>query len=387
MASIVISGALANKPTNGGAAWTRLSWALGFKRLGYDVCFVEQISPSTCIDQRGARCAVDHSINVAYFTTITERFGLDAALIVEGETRSIGLAWDELVDVAQTADMLVNISGHLTADAFKHRFRKRIFIDLDPGYTQFWHAEGLAEDRLRDHDFYFSVGENIGQPFCDIPRGNVTWQPIRQPVVLDEWPVTPLAASPTRFTTVASWRGPLGRVKHHDTTFGVKAHEFRKFIALPTISDYAFEIALAVDPADQRDVESLHANRWRVVDPKCVVPDPLTFRHYVQHSSAEFSVAQGVYVETQSGWFSDRTVRYLASGKPALVQDTGWSRNYPSGRGLLGFRTLAEAVDGAERIARDYAEHSRAARAIAEEFFDSSKVLSALIEAVDGRSG
>ena len=123
-----------------------------------------------------------------------------------------------------------------------------------------------------------------------------------------------------------------------------------------------------------------------MVDPKSVVPDPLTFREYVQSSSAEFSVAQGVYVETQSGWFSDRTVRYLASGKPALVQDTGWSRNYPSGRGLLGFRTLEEAVDGAERIAADYAEHCRAARAIAGEFFDSATVLRSLVEAVDGQS-
>ena len=209
MGSIVISGALANKPANGGAAWTRLSWALGFKRLGYDVYFVEQISPSTCVDHRGARCAVDDSINLSYFRTVTGRFELDAGLIVEGGTRSIGLTWDELVDVAQTADMLVNISGHLTVEALKDQFRKRIFIDLDPGYTQFWHAEALAEHRLRDHDFYFSVGENIGQPFCGISSGDIPWRPIRQPVVLDEWPVAPLGESPPRFTTVASWRGPL----------------------------------------------------------------------------------------------------------------------------------------------------------------------------------
>jgi hypothetical protein len=386
MPSIVIGGALANKPGNGGAAWTRLSWAIGFKRLGYDVYFVEQISPSICVDQTGAPCPVEDSVNLAYFAAVTQRFGLDAALIVEGEARSIGLACDQLIDVAETADMLVNISGHLTAAALKHRFRKRIFIDLDPGYTQFWHAEGLAEQQLRDHDLYFSVGENIGQPCCEIPSGDILWRPIRQPVVLDQWPVLPSAVPPARFTTIASWRGPLGRARHHDTAFGVKAHEFRKFAALPSVSAHAFEIALEVDAADQRDVESLRATGWTVVNPKCVVPDPIRFREYVQSSSAEFSVAQGVYVETQSGWFSDRTVRYLASGKPALVQDTGWSRNYPSGCGLLGFRTLDEAVDGAERIARDYAEHCRAARAIAEEFFDSATVLRALVEAVDGPS-
>jgi hypothetical protein len=280
--------------------------------------------------------------------------------------------------------MLVNISGHLTDAVLKPRFRRRIFIDLDPGYTQFWHAAGLAGDRLRDHDFYFSVGENIGQPFCEVPSGSIAWRPIRQPVVLEEWPVVASATLPPRFTTIASWRGPLGRVTRDDTTYGVKAHEFRKFMAVPGLSELSFEIALEVDPADQSDLEALRENGWHVVDPKHVVPDPAAFRRYVQQSGAEFSVAQGIYVDTRSGWFSDRTVRYLASGKPAVVQDTGWSRNYPSGDGLLPFRTVAEAVGAAASVASDYAGHSRAARAIAEAFFDSDKVLSELLETVEG---
>jgi len=382
MATIVISGALANKPANGGAAWTRLSWALGFKRLGYDVTFVEQIAPSTCVDGSGSPCAVEDSLNLAYFTAVTEQFELNAALIVEGERRSIGTPWEQLLDTAQAAEMLVNISGHLTCEALKPRFRRRVFIDLDPGYTQFWHVAGLAEDRLRDHDCYFSVGENIGQPFCAIPHGDIAWRPIRQPVVLEDWPLVAFTPAPTRFTTIASWRGPLGRVTHDQRMFGVKAHEFRKFAALPTLSDSTFEIALDVDPADRRDVDALRQHRWCVVDPKCVVADPLAFRRYVQHSSAEFSVAQGIYVETESGWFSDRTVRYLASGRPAVVQDTGWSRRYPSGQGLLRFRTLDEALEAAGDVERRYPEHAKAARAIAEEFFDSNKVLSELLETV-----
>ena len=382
MATIVVSGAVANKPANGGAAWTRLSWALGFKRLGYDVCFVEQIAPSTCVDGSGSPCAVEDSVNLAYFSAIADQFELDAALIVEGESRSIGLQWEQLLEIAPAAEMLVNISGHLTCEALKPRFRRRVFIDLDPGYTQFWHAAGLAEHRLRDHDCYFSVGENIGQPFCSIPPGGIAWRPIRQPVVLDDWPLVACTPPPLRFTTIASWRGPLGRVIHDGKTFGAKAHEFRKFVALPTRSDCAFEIALEADPADRRDVDALRHHRWCVVDPQDVVPDPLAFRRYVQHSSAEFSVAQGIYVETESGWFSDRTVRYLASGKPAVVQDTGWSRQYPSGQGLLRFQTVDEALAAAGDVACRYAEHSKAARAIAEEFFDSNKVLSELIETV-----
>jgi hypothetical protein len=382
MATIVVSGALANKPANGGAAWTRLSWALGFKRLGYDVFFLEQIASSTCVDGSGSPCPVEQSANLAYFDDVTTHFGLDAALVVEGEQRSFGTPWALLPDIAESADMLVNISGHLTDEALKPRFGRRIFIDLDPGYTQYWDAAGLARDRLRDHDFYFSVGENIGQPFCDVPPGNIPWRPIRQPVVLGEWPVAAAAPLPPRFTTIASWRGPLGRVTHDATTYGVKAHEFRKFMALPGLSGLSFEIALELDPADRSDLDALCANGWHVVDPQDVVPEPEAFRRYVQQSGAEFSVAQGIYVETQSGWFSDRTVRYLASGKPVVVQDTGWSRNYPSGRGLLGFRTIEDAVDAASAVALDYAAHSRAARAIAEEFFDSDKVLSGLLETV-----
>jgi hypothetical protein len=383
MATIVVAGALANRPANGGGAWTRLSWALGFKRLGYDVLFIEQIAPATCVDAGGSTCAVERSVNLAYFDAVTKHFGLDAALLVEGERRSFGMPWAALPDIAQAADLLVNISGHLTDPVLKGRFRRRVFIDQDPGYTQFWHAAGLAEDRLRDHDVYFSVGENIGQPFCGVPSGGIAWRRTRQPIVLEEWPVVASQPPSLRFTTVASWRGALGRVTHESTTYGVKAHEFRKFMTLPARSALRFEIALDVDHADRSDLDALRRNRWHVVDPKTVVPDPLSFRRYVQQSSAEFSVAQGIYVDTQSGWFSDRTVRYLASGKPAVVQDTGWSRNYPSGQGLLAFRTVGEAVAAAASIASHYAEHSRAARAIAEEYFDSKKVLSEFLETAD----
>jgi hypothetical protein len=174
--------------------------------------------------------------------------------------------------------------------------------------------------------------------------------------------------------------GPYGPVRYAGTTYGLKAHEFRKFIELLRRVRQRFEIALDIDPADERDLVALRGHGWHVIDPKVVASGPVAFRRYVQASGAELSVAQGIYVETESGWFSDRTVRYLASGKPALVQDTGFSRNYPVGEGPVAFRTMEEAVVSAERIARDYAEHGRAARAIAEAYFDSDRVLGRLLE-------
>jgi hypothetical protein len=383
MSVIIVSGALANKAGNGGAAWTRLSWALGLKRLGCDVYFIEQIAPRVCLDASGARCELDRSVNLAYFRDVTGRFGLgnSSALVSENDGRTIGLSSTDLIHVADAADLLVNISGHLTLETLKPRCRKRVFIDLDPGYTQFWHAQRLAEERLRDHHAYFTIGENIGTPACGIPIGDIAWRPIRQPVVLDEWPAA-THASPVRFTTVASWRGPYGRVTHNGLQFGLKAHEFRKFATLPTLTGHPFEIALEVDPADRPDVESLQRNAWRIVDPRSVAGDPFMFRRYIQESAAECSVAQGIYVETQTGWFSDRTTRYLASGKPALVQDTGFGRNYPTGHGLVPFRTVEEAARGADLIMRDYEVHSRAARTVAEAFFDSDKVLRGLLQEV-----
>jgi hypothetical protein len=262
------------------------------------------------------------------------------------------------------------------------RLRRKAYVDIDPGFTQFWYAAGAEGLRLDGHDFYFTIGENIGTPFCPIPTCGFRWRRMRQPVVLEHWPAYYHEGGLDRFTTVASWRGAYGPVQHGGKTFGLKVHEFRKFVELPGRTSQRFEIALDIHPADEKDLNLLRRHRWWIVDPKTVAPDPVAFRRYVQTSGAEFSVAQGIYAETESGWFSDRTVRYLASGKPVLVQDTGFSRHYPVGEGLVAFSTPEEAIAGAGRIADDYDGHSRAARSIAESYFDSDKVLGRLVEEV-----
>jgi hypothetical protein len=193
-------------------------------------------------------------------------------------------------------------------------------------------------------------------------------------VVLDEWPAREAGAF-DRFTTIASWRGAYGPIEHAGGKYGVKAHEFRKMLDLPRRTGLPFEIALSIHPGDQRDRDALLAADWRIVDPRGVAGSADAFRSYVQSSGAEFSVAQGVYVDTNSGWFSDRTVRYLASGRPALVQETGFSRHIPTGQGLLSFRSVEEAAEGAARIVRDYRLHCRAARKLAEDYFDSNRVI------------
>lgn len=383
MKSVIVGGALANKLHNGGEAWVRLSWILGFRKLGYRVCFVEQIARNTCVDAAGSVAPFDECANLEYFRRVTEQFGLagDAALIYQGGEQIYGMAMPELLDMAESADLLVNISGHLSIEPLMRRIRRKVYVDIDPGFTQFWHIEEGSSARVGGHDYYYTIGENIGSPDCVIPTAGIPWRRIRQPVVLDHWPVCG-DGMPDRFTTIANWRGPFGSIHFDGRTFGLKVHEFRKFIELPTRAPQRFELALNIHPAEHKDLDALNRNGWRVVDPRSASADPEAFRRYIQGSGAEFSVAQGIYVDTRSGWFSDRTARYLASGKPALVQDTGFSRNLPVGEGLVPFRTLDDAVRGAERIASDYPGHCAAARAIAEECFDSTIVLSRLLDEV-----
>jgi hypothetical protein len=362
--TIVVAGALANKAASGGEAWVRLSWILGLRRLGVDVVFLEQLAPS-----EGRESSRD------YFASVVAAFGLAnrAALIHHDGTD--GAAWDDVCSWCDKAALLINISGHL-GEPLLSRFRRTAFVDIDPGFTQIWHENGTLE--IPPHHVHFTIAENIGRRGCSIPTAGIEWRTTRPPVVLEEWPVA--SVDNRRFTSVASWRGSYGRIEHAGRKYGVKLDEFRKVLPLPRRCGQPFELALDIHPDERRDLAALREHGWRLVDPCEVAGDPALFRHYVQSSGAEFSVAQGIYVDTGSGWFSDRTTRYLASGKPALVQETGFNRKIPTGEGLMTFRTLDEAAAGAEAIMADYDRHARAARAIAEEHFDSNKVLTRMLE-------
>jgi hypothetical protein len=380
MTTVLVASVIATKCRNGGNARAVLNWVQGLKNLGVQSYFVEQIASRHCAGGRSETVPFAESANVTYFEQVMREAGLTgrSALICDDGPQTSGLSYSELLDVAEAADLLLNVTGHLTLAPLMRRIRRKAYLDLDPGFTQFWHAAGQAGARLDGHDFHFTVGENIGTPDCSIPSGGIRWRHTRQPAVLNG----PAVATPWtgRFTTIGSWRGPYGPVQQGATTFGLKVHEFRKLIDLPQRTAAEFEIALDIHPADARDLDLLRAHGWRVVDPVQVVPDPQSFDDYIQGSDAECSAAQGVYVATNSGWFSDRTVRYLAAGKPVLVQDTGFSRTYPVGEGLLAFRTVEDAVRGVEAIQRDPRRHQQAARALAVEFFDSNAVIGRLLD-------
>ena len=383
MTTVLVAGVIATKCRNGGNARAVLNWLQGLGKLGVQVYYVEQIASELCTDDLGETVPFAESANAAYFEHVMAEAGLAraSALIVDGGPVTCGLRYRELLDVAEGADVLLNISGHLTLEPLLRRLRRKVYLDLDPGFTQFWHAAGHDGARVNGHDFHFTIGENIGTPDCGIPCGDIRWRHTRQPALLTDEACAP---SPWtgRFTTIASWRGPYGPIHDGATTLGLKVHEFRKLIDLPRRASAEFEIALDIHPGDARDLQLLRDHGWRVVDPRRVVADPRAFDEYIHASDAECSAAQGVYVGTNSGWFSDRTVRYLAAGKPALVQDTGFSRNFPVGEGLIAFRTVDEAVRGVDAIQRDPRRHQEAARALAAEFFDSNLVIGRLLDDV-----
>lgn len=387
MTKVLVSNVIANKPLNGGNAWVVLSWVLGFQRLGCEVLLVEEIQEASCRDRAGNPSKVSESLNLEYFREVIDHFGLtDHAVLVDRSNQlSWGKSYRELCDWAAEADVLVNITGHLSDPQLLRRIKCKVYVDLDPGFTQFWHASGEMGARLPGHDHYYTVGENIGRRTCSIPTSGIEWHPIRQPTLLEDWPVTS-ALNPNVFTTVGSWRGAYGQVYFQGNTYGLKVHEFRKFAELPNRTPQDFRIALDIHPDDHVDRKLLEDQNWRIVDPLKATARPSDFREYVLNSGAEFSAAQGIYVATHSGWFSDRTVRYLSAARPALVQDTGFSANLPCGEGLLPFCSLQEAVRGAEAIAQKYDHHSRAARQIAEEYFDSDKVLAKLLNEIELRS-
>src|SRR5206468_3114890 len=206
----------------------------------------------------------------------------------------------------------------------------------------------------------------FGRPFDSC---GLEWIPTLPPVVLEWWPP---AGSIERdaLTTVGNWRS-YGPIEHDGIRYGLKAHSLRRLLDLPEASGERFELALDIDPGETRDLEALAQHGWHVVDPRAVAGTPSTYSDFVRSSRGELGIAKEGYVVSRSGWFSDRSACYLASGRPVLAQETGFSRYLPTGEGLLSFETLEQAAAGVEELERDHALHSRRARELAVEHFDS----------------
>jgi hypothetical protein len=366
---ILFSGMVAGDPEQGGASWAVLQYVLGLRALGHEVFLVEPV------DRLEPR-------SVDYFSALVRDFDLrdHAALLVRGTTESAGVAHRELVRVARGADIVFNVSGMLRDEELVGPPPLRVFLDLDPAFNQLWHAAERIEMGLDLHNRFATVGLELGEPGCPVPTCGREWIKTLPPVFLPGWKVTETIATDA-FTTVANWRG-YGSIEWRGKRYGQKAHSLRRLVELPGQTAQRVVLALAIDAAETADLEALKRHRWSHVDPRLVADTPDRYAAFVSGSKGELGIAKEGYVESRCGWFSDRSAAYLASGRPVVAQETGFSRHLPVGEGLFSFETAGQAGVAMDEIAADYGRHARAARSLAEAELDSAVVLDRLLERV-----
>lgn len=358
---------VAGDPRQGGATWAVLQYFHGLRDLGHDVALVEPLrtAPGGTVDP----------VVLGYFRSL----GLPAersALLAPSSRQTIGMDYEEIVSFARGADLLLNISGMLTDERILERVPVRVFLDLDPGFNQVWSltGEGVGLDR---HTHFVSVGQLVGSARSRVPTCGRQWSTTLPPVVLDRWPSSG-ASSSEAFTSVGHWRS-YGSIEYGGISYGQRAHALRKLIGLPRHVDLPLELALGIHPDEEADLSALWANGWRLVDPEQKAGTPDLYAEYIRQSAGELGIAKSGYVNSHSGWFSDRSACYLASGRPVVAQDTGFGHVLPTAEGLLSFTSLAEATEAIEAVRTAPKLHQKRAREMAEDLFDSRKILSRLL--------
>ncbi len=307
--------------------------------------------------------------------TFLDRYGADVPICyVNRESREMtGARWDELTDRLHSADLLLNVGGVCWLPEFS-LCRRRALIDKDPLFTQ---LGGFGGSLLDEHHFHFTYGTNIGRPGCSVPLAGVRWLPTVPPVVPDLW------ESPSSddliqalFTTIGSLN-VYGSVTYQGERYGQKDEEFIRFLNLPHRTPQRLELTLN---GRREDIARLHSNGWEVRKSGEISADPERYRSYIAASRGEFSVAKQAYVKTHSGWFSDRSVCYLAAGLPVILQETGYSDWLTTTHGVLSFTSIEEAVKCIEHVNSDYETHRRAARNLAVGMFSHEAVFGRLLE-------
>jgi hypothetical protein len=383
---IIVAGLIAQYPL-GGVTWDYIQYVLGLSELGHDVYYLEDTRqwPYNAIE---GGLAKDSSFNVGYLTRVMKRFGLEdrwayhfpGGKIQDGRhlpAQWFGMPDAKRIDVINTADLLIDVSSGLGDASQFDRVGRLVYVDTDPVFTQIRLIQDSTDFRnqVDAHHVHFSYGECLSR--TDFMTGH-EWHPMRKPIVLSEW--RPSTLQRDTFTTVMNWTS-YDDVNFKGQSYGQKDIEFMKFMELPgCVNPVVLELALGQGITNRAPLGLLVEKGWRIVDPLKVCPDVDTYREYIESSKAEWTIAKNGYVSGKIGWFSGRSACYLAAGRPVVVQDTGFTSVLPAGEGLLMFSDIREAAEAIKRVESQYARHSKAARAVAEEYFDSKKVLTGLVD-------
>lgn len=378
---IVVLGYVVGFPL-GGMTWHSLQYALGLAALGHDVWLIEDSHDyETNYDPVRGEVGTDPTYGLGYATAVLDRVGLgDRWAYHHAHTGSWhGPAADRADALCRSADVVLNVAGIHPLRPWLAEIPRRVLIDADPVFTQIRHLrDPAARAHAEAHTDFLTFGEMVGQPGCEVPDDGLPWVATRQPVHLDSWPVT--AGDPTApFTTVMQWDS-YPTVCWDGVEYGMKSASFDPYVALPHQVDAPLELALGRADATVRDRLADHG--WRLSDPQTATWDPWVYQRFIAGSAAEWSVAKHGYVAARSGWFSERSAGYLATGRPVVVQDTGFSAVLPCGEGVLAFDDADGAAAAIEDVRARYATHQRAAREVVREHFASDRVLTALLEAL-----
>jgi hypothetical protein len=378
MSRILIGSYMVRYPLGGMMSYT-LQWLVGLHDLGHDVYLLEKSrSARSCYDVEADAMTDDCSYGVRVVSALLGSLGLgDRWSYIDAAGTTYGLSRARVSELLQSADLFVDLGNH---GAWLEDLGGPIsvLVDGEPGSTQMKMARKMAGGRsLPAYDLYYTVGQNIGTDRATVDTNGITWRPVFYPVIMRLFPRTSLSPS-ARFTTVMNWQShkPL---EFEGRRYGQKDVEFEKFIDLPQRTRQPLEVAVAGNAVP---VARLEAAGWQVRDAHRATVSFDTFRTYVAGSKGEFTVCKNVYVETRSGWFGDRAAVYLASGRPVVMQDTGFSAHLPCGEGLFAVNCVEEAADAIDRIGRDYERHSEAAGAVAREYLDAPTVLGRFLKEV-----
>jgi glycosyltransferase involved in cell wall biosynthesis len=382
---IVVSGLIAQYPI-GGVTWDYLQYLLGLAALGHDVFYLEDSDqwPYNPVERRGS--ATGAAYNVEYLARVMAQHGLSERWAYHflgwssGEPypeRWYGLAEERRREVVRSADLVVNVSSGIGVPERYRGGPRLVYVDTDPVFTQIRAVQDESfRAHLDAHDAHFTYGEVRSDL---VPETGHVWRPLRKPIALSEW--RPAAPRREVFTTVMNWTS-YGDVTWRGRSYGQKDAEFLRFLELPgRVAPNILELAIGSGLTRRAPRDTLERHGWRLVDPMDVCAGADDYRRYIESSKGEWTVAKNGYVAAQSGWFSGRTACYLAAGRPVVVQDTGFAPVIPVGEGILVFRTLDEAADAVREADRNWARHAKAARAIAEEYFDARKIVQRLLEA------
>lgn len=376
---ILILGYIVRGPL-AGLAWHHLQYVMGLAQLGHQVYFLEDSDDyPSCYDPARGITDTDATYGLEFIQKAFTQLELgECWAYYDAHTDTwFGPVGHRIGEICATAELLLNVSGVNPLRSWFLEIPKRVFIDTDPVFTQIRHLTIPSAYQLaQQHTDFFSFGENISEKNSKIPKDGFSWQPTRQPIVLDAWRVIPPQKA-GNFTTVMQWDSYTTR-EFQGIHYGMKSASFQSYLDLPSkVNDGTFELALG-SPSAPRDL--LQRKGWKIRDPLQVTRTLWTYQDYIQQSQAEFGVAKQGYVISNSGWFSERSACYLASGRPVVVQDTGFSRWMETGAGVIPFSSLEEAIASIKEINKRYEFHCQRARETAQTYFDANQVLTCLIE-------